>query len=68
MRHDELLKDIKDNADYGYIPGQPDPIAAALIAVVELHRPYKTKTGTCCVECPTKYPCPTIKAIKKELT
>lgn len=35
MTHDELLKEIKDNADYGYIPGQPDPIAAALIAVVE---------------------------------
>ena len=63
MTHDELLVRLDD---YGF--GVP-PLAA-LRAVVELHKPDIYET---CVECTRgispsiSYPCPTIKAIEKEL-
>jgi len=64
VKHEELLANLDELDQSCSVVGVT---VAALRAVVELHKPYKTKTGTCCVECPTKYPCPTIKAIKKGL-
>ena len=76
MTHDELLARIsstmpKDNSDV-YV----EDVVTALRAVVELHKPknYILKEGevteqwcTGDTETLTKYPCPTIQAIEKEL-
>ena len=45
-------------------------ILQALRAVVELHKPVEHTEGTWCSGCMATewYPCPTIQAIKKELT
>ncbi len=69
MTHDELLErlftDWQDStgiAEHYY----------ALRSVVELHEPYKSNYGMACTQCSDTrdlpYPCPTIKAIQKELT
>jgi hypothetical protein len=68
MTHDELLKLInrKDDGCRG---------VGALLAVVELHKPESSRMPFC-VECRSVwqgeidvvlYPCPTIKAIEREL-
>jgi hypothetical protein len=76
MTHDELLEELNyaiqeydkayDNTNYYY---------TALRAVVELHKPESSRMPFC-VECRgvwqgeidvVLYPCPTIKAIEKEL-
>lgn len=66
MTHDELLAEINRldavlTDSYGI---------SALRAVVELHSPEKD--GLICSECTASesewYPCPTIKAIEKELS
>jgi len=56
MTHDELLAKVRDNP--------------TTRAVVELHKPWESKHDNlimcnhCCSEI---YPCPTLKAIQKEL-
>lgn len=65
MTHDELLKEI-DTVEY------PWGMLDALRAVVELHTPspipdwVPTKEELMCW-CAHIYPCPTIRAIEKEL-
>jgi len=62
MTHDELLEVINV-----YNDGKGDSFANALRAVVELHR----NVDGACWECQDaiyhEYPCPTIRAIEKEL-
>ena len=64
MTHDELLAKIKGSS----------PHWLALRAVVELHKPFGNAVIWCdqcsCLESEGEiifYPCPTIKAIEKEL-
>ena len=76
MTHDELLAKIDSKEDNYYAD---TPTLAALRAVVELHKPiiYPQTTGlpSECTVCRAEpyyssnevYPCPTIKAIEKEL-
>ena len=77
MTHDELLAKIDSKEDNYYAD---TPTLAALRAVVELHKPvevshnyYDTGLGCSAPSChdkydePGYYPCPTIKAIEKEL-
>ena len=67
MRHDELLKLLHIEQGYG--------IGDALLAVVELHKPYAIDRfpdlKSYCVHCEHLesqiWPCPTIQAIQKEL-
>lgn len=62
MTHDELLAKIDKltDEDFGVILGP------ALRAVVELHKKISWHSG--CPQCGYyEYPCPTIKAIEKEL-
>jgi len=61
MTHDELLTKIKS---FTCCSGVAE---VALLAVVELHKPFKVKDILLC-ECePLAYPCETIQAIEKEL-
>jgi hypothetical protein len=58
----------RDLADEKVVP----PMLAALRAVVELHEPYDKclaheRTMESCDECHHKWPCPTIRAIEKEV-
>jgi len=80
MTHDELLAKIDDNWT-GELANSD--LAMALYAVVELHKPYKTKhfgereEYLACYHCEQAtvegdayqlpYPCPTIQAIEKGL-
>jgi len=80
MTHDELLKRIEL---FAVTWAKPNYNANALHAVVELHKPYKTKhfgereEYLACYHCEQAtiegdayqlpYPCPTIQAIEKEL-
>ena len=80
MTHDELLASIIDYGENGSIDyGQID-LSKALRAVVKLHKPiistaYPEFLGICLTCSPpslnfyeaTRYPCPTIQAIEKEL-
>ena len=80
MTHDELLASIIDYGENGPIDyGQID-LSKALRAVVELHKPiistaFPEFLGICLTCSPpslnfyeaTRYPCPTIQAIEKEL-
>ena len=83
MTHDELLAKINERTDYAVEIMQertgayePDDYAwFALRAVVELHKPI-TPNILYCSECRPRYngdpeivlyPCPTIRAIEKEL-
>ena len=80
MTHDELLASIIDYGENGPIDyGQID-LSKALRAIVELHKPiistaYPEFLGICLACTPlslnfyeaTRYPCPTIQAIEKEL-
>jgi hypothetical protein len=64
MTHDELIQKI--------IAVNTASHESALLAVVELHKPFDFKMGdknfTTCQGCgEVDYPCPTIKAIEKEL-
>jgi hypothetical protein len=71
MTHDELTKLIRTGNEFAGIKYAPDSHTFALRAVVELHKPIKYKTvlhiRTGCTCGAAKYPCPTIKAIEKEL-
>ena len=66
MTHDKLLNTLDDiavhNSGYGYI-------FEALRAVVELHYEHigGAEKSVYCYNCQMKYPCPTIRAIEKEL-
>ena len=77
MTHDELLAEIDKRTSY---LGNTDGIYIALRAVVELHKSiistaYPKSLGICLTCTPsslnfyeaTRYPCPTIQAIEKEL-
>lgn len=75
MTHDELLAKIGNPIDEGYEYGDI-VFNKALRAVVELHKPtelsWSNETGeyycdTCDDLVWVPYPCPTIKAIQKEL-
>ena len=76
LTHEELLEEIDNHT----ISGVANPVLAdALRAVVELHKPGKNDDEELgCRECSKlmmdgsrvltyRYPCPTIKAIQKEL-
>ena len=78
MTHDELLADI-DSKNFRE-SRTPETPYAALRAVVKLHKPiistaYPESLGICLTCTPsslnfyeaTRYPCPTIQAIEKEL-
>ena len=69
MTHDELLAAVQFNKQ---TLESSDRNSEALRAVVELHKPYKRRKTLCrhCVDRegdPRSYPCPTIRAIEKEL-
>ena len=71
MNHDELLARIDAwNEDYYQAP----PLYHALRAVVELHEPNRNGACSECLdgeiygtENHKRYPCPTIRAIEREL-
>lgn len=73
MTYNEL-RDYIDRFDAAGMVKEPE--IAALRAVVELHRPQEIRllsgevADTYCYECEQliDYPCPTIKAIEKELS
>lgn len=67
MSHDELLARIKhyELKPWSDMPDDKDELAAALRAVVELHKP--DHVGECMCTYGIAYPCPTIQAIEKEL-
>jgi hypothetical protein len=74
MTHDELLAKLADDyqfADYAELRDEQGflPTHQALRAVVELHKPFEIdrEGNHNCQECEWAYPCPTIKAITKEL-
>lgn len=64
MTHDELLAKVSNYKDAGF------GSLIALRAVVKLHKPWESTYDNlvmcdhCCSEI---YPCPTLKAIEKEL-
>lgn len=64
MTHDELLAKVSNYKDAGF------GSLIALRAVVQLHKPWESTYDNlvmcdhCCSEI---YPCPTLKAIEKEL-
>lgn len=68
MTYDEL-RDYIDKFDAAGMV--EEPAVAALRAVVELHKPTNGYDKNICLACspemPVLYPCPTIKAIEKEL-
>ena len=71
MTHDELLAKIQSEYEENkHFRDEPKwkPFAA-LRAVVELHRPEAQEHGQYekCWNCNLLYPCPTIRAIEKEL-
>jgi hypothetical protein len=81
MTHEELLEEINRRLNVALYNGDPQSIHA-LRAVVELHKPSEAWGDTHCGFCfnlawePSglemmdkhfAYPCPTIKAIEKEL-
>ena len=74
MTHEELMEAIKDK--FNFHTGKHDAeIVNALCKVVELHKPDEPDFPDDyenCVECSgngyvAMYPCPTVKAIEKEL-
>lgn len=78
MTHDELLAAVEE-LDFWLGQKTGDKAVDALRAVVELHKPKETKTDLqVCNYCRdiddwkevsfVWYPCPTIQAIKKELS
>jgi hypothetical protein len=71
MTHDELLIEINRRLEVALYNGDHQSIHA-LLAVVELHKPFDFKLGnellTSCEGCDEPdYPCKTIQAIEKEL-
>jgi hypothetical protein len=71
MTHDELLIEINRRLDVALYNGDAQSIHA-LRTVVELHKPELMISSSYCVECTINletviYPCPTIRAIEKEL-
>ena len=71
MTHEELMETIKDK--FSFHTGKHDAeIVNALYKVVELHKPspipdwVPTEDELMCW-CAHVYPCPTVKAIEKEL-
>ena len=77
MTKEELLEKVDkvlDDAEYAKACDGWDSIAPikALRAVIELHSPWTSPTGTWCQHCEDvfdaseRYPCPTIKAIERE--
>ncbi len=68
MTHDDLLIEINRRLDVAYYNGDPQSMRA-LRAVVELHKPEHSIAGYRCTHCTLEvtYPCPTIRAIEKEL-
>ena len=72
MTHDELLAKI-DSLSEDWPGDGKSKTAIALRAVGELHKPTKFWLGYLCKVCPDDpslskvYPCPTIRAIEKEL-
>ena len=80
MTHDELLDRIAQAGLEPHGNVMPTHLVLALRAVVELHKPiistaYPESLGICLTCTPlslnfyeaTRYPCPTIQAIEKEL-
>ena len=79
MTHEELLANLTPTQERGF-PSNPISVLTALRAVVELHKPITSTAfpeflGFCLTCTPsslnfyeaTRYPCPTIQAIEKEL-
>ena len=75
MTHDELLAELTNDSVYARVT-----LYSALRAIVELHKPiistaFPEFLGICLTCSPpslnfyeaTRYPCPTIQAIEKEL-
>ena len=60
MTNDDLVTII-----YALQPSAIVQIKSALLAVVELHKPYNSVNA--CTFDDLDYPCPTIQAIEKEL-
>jgi hypothetical protein len=72
MTHDELLAKIYDSTNglkYEDIFILLIENTNALRAVVELHKPEHSIAGYRCTHCTLEvtYPCPTIRAIEKEI-
>jgi hypothetical protein len=76
MTHDELLARIAKLSITPETNVVPSELATALMAVVELHKPYPSKPHKpdgvlLCRECTdystANWPCATIQAIEKEL-
>jgi hypothetical protein len=72
MTHDEILTRIAKLSITPETNVVPSELATALMAVVELHKPYSGLSGATCTCDPYNeylmgYPCDTIQAIEKEL-
>lgn len=73
MTHDELLAKINHiDSSADFIMDEAEQyFFKAVLAVVELHKPYESYLGTACLECSEvleiPYPCHTIQAIVKGL-
>ena len=65
MIHEELLAKIATPNEFFGVKYAPDWQSVALRAVVKLHKPLKIDANWC--NCDNPYPCPTIRAIEKEL-
>ena len=72
MTHDELLEDLNTWVRFLADKNKGKEWVKALLAVVELHKPSSILDWALTEEeylcwCAHIYPCPTIKAIEKEL-
>jgi hypothetical protein len=70
MTHDELLEELNEIIkDFDQKYDNSNPYYKALLAVVELHKPFEIdREGNYnCQECEWGHPCQTIQAIKREL-
>ena len=71
MTHKELLAKIKTPNEFLGFKYAPDWQHVALLAVVELHKPFEDNTCRACFNTAYRefdpYPCQTIQAIEKEL-
>jgi hypothetical protein len=70
MNHEELLARVVKLSITPETNVVPSELATALIAVIEIHKPFDSGVCGCEIDSPTvsyHYPCPTIRAIQERL-
>lgn len=70
MTHEELVAKIVKLSVTPESNVVPSELATALLAVVEIHKPFDSGVCGCELDSPTvsySYPCPTIRAIEESL-